>query len=155
MTRRRPSPKYKLPERFFSKARGGHQLLWCNSILYFDWFWLYKWCRYDHTHIDHIVTSCNMLHIMLSVREKFHLKIPRQVKLEYVHRFEGGRNEELCQLHLHCWQIHLKSFHWHLLLNYSYLMSSLYSTSLLCVVFFCLSFFFGCQMWIQEGATNL
>lgn len=154
MTRRRPSPKYKLPERFFSKARGGHQLLWCNSILYFDWFWLYKWCRYDHTHIDHIVTSLQYA--------AYHAFCSREVSPSLDrwnwNMFIASKVAEMkswTQLHLHCWQIHLKSFHWHLLLNYSYLMSSLYSTSLLCVVFFCLCFFFGCQMWIQEGATNL
>lgn len=107
-----------------------------------------------HTHRSHNVPSCNMLHIMLSVREKF---------LENPSTGETG----ICSS-LRRWP--LKSFAnftstvdkyiWRAFVDiyYSYLMSSLYFVlhlSAVCVVFFCLSFFFCCQMWIQEGATNL
>ena len=54
-----------------SQKQGRHQLLWCNSILYFDC--INHVDMITHTHRSHNVTSCNMLHIMLSVREKFHL----------------------------------------------------------------------------------
>lgn len=128
-----------------SQKQGRHQLLWCNSILYFDWFWLYKWCRYYHTHIDHIMFHHAICCISCFLFARSFLKIPRQVKLEYVHRFEGGlwralptspplltnTFEELSLTSIIVILCHL---------------CTLYSTSLLCVWFsFACPFFFAAR----------
>ena len=138
-------PKIQASWKVLIKRKGGISSYDATAYCILIVFWLYKWCRYDHTHINHI--DHIMLHhaiccISCFLFARSFLKIPRQVKLEYVHRFEGGDLKSFANFTSTCWEIHLKSFHWHLLLNYSYLMSSLYSTPVACVWFsFACAFF--------------